>query len=292
MTDPAFFGDTIINWLHGLDSLLVLLPAKFLLLLEQPAFYFIILPIMYWCLDRSKALRLAVLGSLGAFLGRSMDLSLSGYFGLPAGVSFLSLYLIAAAAMWLLAMNFFVRRRWQWLGFAMPLILLLAEAVVHGGTLPGLLVSVLAGWGLAAVWLIPGRRFELLLSRLHPRVKISLAALLAFGMNAVLLTETGLPGLFFGAVLGASLLDLRLVFKPAGGTLLQRLLRIPLGFGGLALLYFIGDRLLVLGGDSLYPLVYFIFSTVLAFWCTFAAPWVFVRLLHSDQEKSGFCNTK
>jgi hypothetical protein len=273
------------------SNLAMLAPVLTVLLaLTLPLFYFLVLPALYWCFDSRLALRLMILACLSAFIANILEASLRHSMSVPVGFVFFSSPLVVAASLWLTVSGGGKKKLWLLAGLVVPAALALAHLYAGQLVLLGAVYSLITGWVLAAVWLAVGSRFELRLARLHPRIAISLAALVAFAMNALQMGNTGLPGLLLGTVVGSSFLFWRFAEPVDTTAIFKRLLRLLPGFGGLFVLDWLARQYLPLTGHSLYPLMFFVYSFLQGLWCTLANPLLCIRLSlagsRSDHRKA------
>ncbi|MBN1242806.1 MAG: phosphatase PAP2 family protein [Spirochaetales bacterium] len=250
-------------------------------------FYLIALPVIYWCVDERRGIRLGAAVFLSAWLnGRlkvlfaqprpyeldpTVGMLRETSYGLPSGHS------QGTATFWgMLAPAF--RKPWGLvLALSVPFAVGLSRVYlgVHFPT------DVLAGWALGAAivlpWLAWGAPVEKWIGELELRWKILLAAALTLGMNALAPEETNLGGAFFGMAAGAAWQAERLGFDAASGRLGAKLLRLLLGAAGLAAIY-VGGKLILPGeGSSSYALWRFLRYALVGAWVSYGAPELFVR---------------
>lgn len=255
-------------------------------------FFLLMIPVVFWCVDRRKGLRLGVFVLVSAVvnlwlkelfmqprpyeLDPSVGMARETTYGLPSGHAQSSATFWGVIAPW-------IRRPWGIiLAVVLPFLIGLSRVYlgVHFPT------DVLAGWALggifAAVHAVWGDNLAARLERLPGRIKIILAALAALGMNALNMRETGLPGVFLGVTAGAVLADSRARFDASSGSIARKLLRFLVGIAGCAVVYF-GLKALLPGQESAsYALFRFVRYAVLGAWCSLGAPWIFLRLKLAD----------
>jgi membrane-associated phospholipid phosphatase len=277
--------------------------------------YLVILPLIYWCFDEKKGLRLslAVLVSLWInmalkqFLGQprpfwegwdpSVGMIGESLNGFPSGHAQISLIMWTIIASW-------TGKKWA-LPAACFLSLLVGFSRLYLGVhFP---TDLLGGWILGALglpaYLLREDRLKDALIRGGPRLQRILCAGLAFVMILYRpRPELLIPGaLVLGLGLGYSLNLDRLRFRAAGdggdgpgpsgnteqsGNAEQspgaqaafRGLRFAAGMAGMALLFTLLGRLIPEESAALYPLLFFFRFALLGFWMSFAAPWLFLRL--------------
>lgn len=261
---------------------------RFLSLLGTEYFFLFALPVVYWCVDHRKGLRLGafflVSAAVNAYLKvlflqpRPYDLdpavgmARETSYGLPSGHAQSSATFWGVLAPW-------IRRPWGLvLALVLPLLIGLSRVYlgVHFPT------DVFLGWSLGALFAVShavwGDALESLAGRMPGRLWIAAAAAAALGMNALNPGETGLPGALFGMAVGAVLAASRARFDAASGGSGRKALRLAAGTAVAAVLYF-GLRALFPGeGSTNYALFRFLRYGILGAWVSLGAPWTFLRL--------------
>lgn len=148
--------------------------------------------------------------------------------------------------------------------------------------------DLFGGWAIGGLilgfYFAFGRLLEAALAAANPRIRILVAAGVAFVMNAVAPAHTNLGGAFFGAAAGYILMTERFPFSAAkaadGGKakVLTLLLRYLIGLAGAAVIY-VGLKVVLPGQHSdWYSLGRFGRYAALGAWATAGAPWLFLRL--------------
>lgn len=250
-------------------------------------FFLAALPLIYWCVDRRRGIRLSILSFFSAFLNSwlklafaqprpydldpSVGMAAEPTFGLPSG------HAQSTAVFWGVLAPVF-RRPWGLvLGILAPLIIGLSRIYlgVHFPT------DVLAGWLLGGLIVLGdalyGDKAQEALEKSPARWIILGAALIALGMNFLNRDDTSSSGVFLGTVAGFVFADRRVQFRiPA--RLGRRLLCYLMGMAVTGILYF-GLKALFPGkGSDYYDLLRFVRYGALGLWVSLGAPWVFVRL--------------
>ena len=276
--------------------------------LGNESFFLVLFPFLYWCLDSRLGLRLAVVYFLSGFLNFELKQSLaqprpavlspginlveqSGY-GLPSG------HAQGAVVLWgLLALHAVSRgaRRWIWAPAALLMLAIGLSRVYLGVHFP---TDVLAGWAVgalvlgAAAWVLghlpaggqdPGlevRRAGAVSPARARRLPwwawIPIAALLGAAALALrpekdsVAMVAGLWGFLTG-----HLLRRRFWNGGEGGTLIQRLLRLPAGGAVLLALYLGLKRVFPAEGQALYLLLRFLRYALVGAWVALGAPLLF-----------------
>ncbi len=256
-------------------------------------FYFAILPLVYWCVDRRRGARLGLVFFVSSFLNLwlkdlcaqprpyeldpKLGMAHEASYGLPSG------HAQGTTVFWGLVARDIARPWGVLLAVFLPLVVGVSRVYlgVHFPT------DVFAGWALGLVILaadaVLGERAERGLARLDLRVKAGLVAAIAFAMNALDMRDTSVSGAFFGVGLGFVFAP-RLAAFSAKGQLAQRLLRYILGLAVAACLY-VGLKAVFPGaGSELYALFRFVRYGALGAWVSLGAPWVFLRLGLAERE--------
>ncbi len=288
MEKILYWGLDVVRAVQSAANPVFTLFFRFITFLGSEYLFLLVIPLVYWCVDRTKGIRLGILVITSAVLNawlkvlfaqpRPYDLDPSVKMAhepsraLPSGHSQHSATLWGGLAPW-------IRRPWG-LILALVLPLLIGFSRVYLGVhFP---TDVFLGWALgyvfAAAHALWGNYLQALAARLPGRAQVILAAAAALGMNALNREETGLPGLLFGAVAGAVLASSRALFDASAGTTPRKALRFLAGASAAAVLYF-GLKVLLPGrGSELYGLFRFVRYGILGVWMTLGAPWLFLRL--------------
>jgi hypothetical protein len=262
--------------------------------------YLVILPLVYWCFDEEKGLRLSLAVLVSLWINMALKQLLAqprpfwegwdpsvgmigeSFNGFPSGHAQISLIMWTIIASW-------TGKKWA-LPAACFLSLLVGFSRLYLGVhFP---TDLLGGWILGALSLTAylqwGDRLKAVLIRGGPRLQKILCAALAFVM---ILYRPGpeilMPGaLVLGLGLGYCLNLDRLRFRAAGNGVVRscgaetafRGIRFAAGMTGMALLFVILSRLAPEESASLYPLFFFVRFALAGLWVSFAAPWLFLRL--------------
>ena len=289
--------ESILNW--GVDVILWLQrfspaldwPFRIFTFMGEEQFFLILLPLIYWCLDRRTGARLTVLFLICAYTNavaktlaaqprpfeydsRVRQLTAAGGGGLPSG------HTQAATVIWgYLAYTF--RRPWVWALSAALLVLIPLSRIYLGVHFP---TDVLGGYVLGAVllllyiWLEPGA--ERWLEGRGLAWQLGLAVVVPLLMAILFFTDDGvtegaaLMGMGVGFVL-----ERRWVGFDAGGVWWKRVLRFLLGVVVLFGLW-MGLRVAFAGfGEATTALLLrFVRYGLVGLWGGLGAPWAFVRL--------------
>jgi membrane-associated phospholipid phosphatase len=294
----------------GLDGVMA-----FLSFLGTIAFYILMVPFVYWTIDRRLGIRLFQILLVALTLDLALKLVLHSprpywigsvkilaeepTYGNPSGHAILSF------SVWVY-LAFYIKKTWFWIT-AVTLVFFIGLSRVYLGVhFPH---DVLVGWllGVLVLWLF--LRGEPWLARLEAQsgewgslwIGVGLSLVILAANQAILVWLAGIPdpsqwgaystlarspgpliemaGLAVGAVAGYPLMRSYADFQ-GGGSWRLRSTRFVLGIASVLLLYFGLDRLpgiLAPGSMALeYSLGYFR-SLLLAFWIIVIAPWVFLR---------------
>ncbi|MDR2718992.1 MAG: phosphatase PAP2 family protein [Treponema sp.] len=272
------------------------------------AVYIIVLPLMYWCVDEKKCLRLGTTVLISVWLNIALKLALDqprpffeGYDpsvgmigermgGFPSGHAQNSLVMWAIIASW--------GKQKRLYGIVALFCLLIGFSRIYLGVhFP---TDVFGGWIiggiLLAVYFLAGKRIGALLAAHSPRAGLVACAALAFAMilyrpsaellmpGAIILgLGTGYYLCRFHIGFTASALSGRVgVFKYL--TLAVRLL---LGMTVVVLLFVLTEKIMVkFHGSGNYPLLMFLRFALFALWVSAGAPWLFrsLRLAENNAE--------
>lgn len=254
--------------------------------LGDTEFFLLLLPLVYWVLDRRVGMRLAILFLLSAFVNvlakelagqprpfaydlRVEQLVDAGPYGIPSG------HTQSAVVVWgWLAFSF--RRRWLWVLAAALMVLVPVSRVYLGVHFP---TDLVGGYVLGAVVLVAFVRWwpevEGWLCRLT--LVARLAVVTAVPLVAVLLRTSDDGAATGGALLGMSVgfvLERELIGYEAGGGLRRRALRLLPGFAVLVGLW-AGLRVVFAGLEPVLALRLVRYALV-GLWGALGAPWLFV----------------
>lgn len=283
------WGVSVILWLQSFSAPGTVLLFRLITFLGDEKFYLLLLPFVYWCLDKRMGIRLAVLVLLSN-TGNIMlkfacclprppvppvtHLVSEQGFGFPSGHTQSVTVAFAFLAWW-------VRQRWAYVAAAVLVAavglsrLFLGVHFPHdvlGGLVFGLLIVAIFAWcapSLEERWAAQSRAVRYLLALAVPLLLVGIWPLP---------DTAGSLGALAGFALG-EMVELEQVRFVARGSLGRRLLRLLLGFVLVAGLYF---------GLKLVPLeaVMWRFARYAAVGvaASLVAPWLFVRLGLAEAE--------
>jgi glycerophosphoryl diester phosphodiesterase len=281
-------GTALVIWMQQASPALDL-PVHVVTFLGSEAFFLVVIPFLYWTLDRKVGGRLAPLFLLSVYVNAGakhwagqprpflydasvMQLTHALEEGFPSG------HTQQTVVLWgFLALTF--RRRWLWLLAAVLMVLVPLSRLYLGVHFPhDLLGGYVLGFGLLwlYVWLEPAAA-ELVR---HWPLWRQLAATLLLGVGLTLLVRTSYavvgPAVLTGVWVGQAL-ERRWVGFETEGSWRQRLLRFLMGIVLVAAVY--GGLSAVqaeLSGALM--LVRWVKYALVGMTVTLAAPWAFVRL--------------
>jgi len=257
-------------------------------------FYMFLLPLLYWCIDKRLAQRLAYLFLFSAYTNAALKHLFRhprpfGYdprvlkldrvpaeelgYGLPSGHSQSALtvwgYLAAGT-----------RRRWAWTSAGLLVALIAFSRLYLGVHFP---TDVLGGLLVGAIWLALFLWGEPRLVRWLARQPVAVQIGLAVAVPILLFLAhssrdaTAVAGTFVGLGVGIVIESRALRFS-AGGPIWQRAARLVLGVIGVVILRE-GLKLLFPGeGEALYALFRLLRYSLVGLWVALVAPWLFQRL--------------
>jgi membrane-associated phospholipid phosphatase len=250
-------------------------------------FYLAALPLIYWCVDRRRGIRVGLLFLFSSFLNlwfkdlwtqprpyefdSSVGLAHETSYGLPSG------HAQGSVTFWGAAAPLF-RKPWGLvLAILLPLVIGFSRIYlgVHFPT------DVFAGWliggAIVTVDAIFGDRISAFLGKQALRTKAIAMALIALAMNFLDMRDTSIAGIFLGAGLGFVLAEKYAAFE-AKGRLGAKILRYLVGLAGAAVIY-LGLKAVLPGqGEPLYALCRFLRYALVGAWIGLGAPWVFLKL--------------
>jgi len=266
--------------------------------------YMVLLPLLYWCIDEKKGLRLGFAVLISAWINMSLKFLLDqprpffeGYDpslgmisermgGLPSGHAQNTLVMLFIIASWL-------KKKWAFVCAAVLCILIGFSRIYLGVHFP---TDIIAGWILGSIvlcgYFMLGDRIETLLVKGGFRAGMIASAMLSFIMILYLPgKELLMPG---GTVFGLGIgycLNRRyvgftanaLLGRSGTGKYFTLCARMFLGFIGFILVFVAAGNLIPResGNQNLYG---FLQAALAGFWVSVAAPWVFVKLRLAESE--------
>jgi membrane-associated phospholipid phosphatase len=253
-------------------------------------FFFILLPLILWCVDFAFGARLAffflfstvVNSGAKGLIGhpRPCDLDpevklhdYTGRYGLPSGHSQSAVVLWGAIASR-------ARKPWVWVVAILLMVLIGFSRIYLGVHFP---TDVLGGWALGAVllgsyiFLVP--RIEAWLKKAGLVVRLALVVVIPLVIVLLYPSDDSLSamGVFLGAGVGIVLAGQWVPFD-AGGPLWQRAVRLLLGVAVVLGLRFGLKAVFPDEGEALYALMRFVRYALVGLWGSLGAPWLFLKL--------------
>jgi membrane-associated phospholipid phosphatase len=295
MEEALNWGLGVVRGVQTIMSPALTAVMKGLSFLGTEWFFLLALPLIYWCVNRRRGVRLSLLFLASSFfnlwlkdlfaqprpyeLDPKVGLAKESSYGLPSGHAQGSVVFWGAAAP-------LFRRPW---GLVLAIFFPLAVSfsrVYLGVHFP---TDIFGGWLLGLLFLafdyFLGDRIERLLGQTHPRLKVAGAAIIALAMNALDMRDTSLSGVFFGAAAGFAFVPTLAPFKNEG-SLAQKALRFLVGLAGAGLIYLGLKAAFPAQGSDLYALFRFLRYAILGAWVSFGAPWVFLKLGLASREEA------
>ncbi|MFZ4615451.1 MAG: phosphatase PAP2 family protein [Rectinemataceae bacterium] len=295
--DPILaWGLDVVRLAQGFASPALTTVMKGISFLGSEPFYLIMLPILYWAVDRDRGARIALVFLASAFVNawlkdlfgqsrpfdfdQALGLAIEGSHGLPSGHAQGSVVFFGMAA-------YFLPKPWKAVVAILFPLAIGVSRIYLGVHFP---TDVLLGWGLGLLFLLGnhlvGERLEGPLQKLGERWRLILIAIITFGMNVLYSQDVSLAAAFLGAGFGFVWAVKAAPFS-SGGSPGQRLGRVALGLA-LTVIVYIGPRYIAPPeGDAIYNLVRFFRYALVGFCISLAAPWIFLRLgLAGSQEKA------
>ena len=281
------WGINVILWFQQFSPTLDL-PFKALTFMGEEEFFLLLLPLVYWCLDRRSGARLAILFLFSAYLNaaakvlagqprpfaydvrvRQLAEAVGG--GLPSG------HTQGAVVVWgYLAATF--QRTWLWVVAGLLMVFIPLSRIYLGVHFP---TDLLGGYLIGAtllllyLWLEPATEAWFRKKSLAWQLGVALAAPLL--LMLLFLTEDGVTT---GAVLMGMgvgfVLERRWVGFESGGVWWKQVLRLLLGVAVLFGLW-MGLRIAFASAEPAL-LFRFVRYGLVGLWSGLGAPWAFVRL--------------
>ncbi|MDR1972603.1 MAG: phosphatase PAP2 family protein [Treponema sp.] len=261
--------------------------------------YLALLPLIFWCLDEEKGVRLglAVMISVWINMGLKFLLGQPRPFwegwdpsvgiitetlnGFPSGHAQISLTMWVIVASW-------IGKKWAYAAAILISLLVGFSRLYLGVHFP---TDLLGGWILGALvltcYFLLGDKLKAVLARGGRRVQMIVSAAAAFVMILYRpSTDMLMPGaVVLGIGLSYSLCANHIHFHAAAlfgrrgmAKFLSMAARFALGIAGIAVFFVIFSRFSPGHDSSLYPLFFFIRFALLEAWIYAGAPWIFLRL--------------
>ena len=263
---------------------------KAITFMGEEDFFFIILPLILWCVDFAFGARLAFFFLFSTCINsaakglidhpRPCDLDpevklhdYTGRHGLPSGHS------QSAVVVWGVIASY-IRKRWAWIVAILLMVLIGFSRVYLGVHFP---TDVLGGWALGvillAVYILLVPRIEVWLTKLSLAVRLVLVTAIPLVLALLHPTDDTLAamGVFLGAGVGIVLTG-QWVHFDASGPFWQRALRLLPGAIILLALRVGLKSIFPDEGEALYAILRFVRYMVVGLWAGLGAPWLFVKL--------------
>ncbi len=293
MDQVLSWGIGVVRVAQSFASPALTLIMKGLSLAGTEFFFLAFLPLIYWCVDKRRGLRIGILVFLSAVINLRLKLVFAqprpydlepvlgmakeSTFGMPSGHA-------QASAVFAGSSSPLFRKPWGLvIALALPLLVGLSRIYlgVHFPT------DVLAGWAIGAAIIgldrVVGDRVERFVTGLNDTLAIALVAAVALAMNFLNMKDTSLSGVFFGFAGGAVFAKKRVLFS-VSGTIRRRALRYLFGLATVAIVYALPKLLLAAVEVDGPPLVRFLRYALLGAWVTAGAPWLFLKMRLADPE--------
>jgi membrane-associated phospholipid phosphatase len=254
-------------------------------------FFMAALPLIYWCVDKRRGLRIGILVLLSSALNARLKLAFGQprpydldpsvgmaketSLGLPSGHAQASAVFGGAAA------PLFSKPWGLVFAIAFPLLIGLSRIYlgVHFPT------DILAGWAVGAAIVALDYFFGDRIARgvrgLRETLGLAVVAAVALAMNLFTNNDTAISGAFFGLAGAAIYADKSAPFSVAGG-FWKRALRFLFGMLTVAIVYE-APKLLLAQLEAV-PLVRFLRYALVGSWVSAGAPWLFLKMGLAERE--------
>jgi len=286
------WGGDVVLWMQqaspSLDGLF-----RTLTFFGSEEFYLLVLPFVYWCVDRALGVRLMVLLVFSALLNTvikvvvgqprpyTYDSRIKAIETQPSN-GFPSAHAQNATAVWGL-LGSWSRRRWVWILGVVVAVGVGVSRVYLGVHFPtdvlgGYVIGVLVLWLFMRGWPVVERWFR----RLAIAWQLIIVAVAPLAVLLFQRTDDVVTGV--GATLGVGVgvvLERRLVRFDTEGTTVRRAERFVIGVVVLVGLW-VGPRALLAGLEPA-VLLRLVRYGLVGGWVTLGAPWLFVRIRVADQ---------
>ena len=316
------FGVRLVVALQGLGNWLEL-PMKFFSFMGTEEFFMVVLPVVYWCVDSSVGIRVAVILMISGGLNDALKMAFHGtrpYWysvqvkGLAAETSFgvPSNHTQSATVIWGIIAAY-LRKWWAWLVAVLLIIMIGLSRLYLGVHFPhdvllGLLVGglllwlVLRFWDPVVAWAKKKSPNQQIVAAFLASLALFLLSVIpfvwlkvthwqppqewaAYATQAISLEGASTTaGTFFGLMAGLAWLVHKGGFQTKG-LWWQLVLRYLLGVAGVLIIRY-GLKFIFPEGETVLAIFFrYIRYTAIGFWVTGGAPWVFIRLKLA--EKAG-----
>ena len=316
------FGVRLIVALQGLGNWLEL-PMKFFSFMGTEEFFMVVLPVVYWCVDSSVGIRVAVILMISGGLNDALKMAFHGtrpYWysvqvkGLAAETSFgvPSNHTQSATVIWGIIAAY-LRKWWAWLVAVLLIIMIGLSRLYLGVHFPhdvllGLLIGglllwlVLRFWDPVVAWAKKKSPNQQIVAAFLASLALFLLSVIpfvwlkvthwqppqewaAYATQAISLEGASTTaGTFFGLMAGLAWLVHKGGFQTKG-LWWQLVLRYLLGVAGVLIIRY-GLKFIFPEGETVLAIFFrYIRYTAIGFWVTGGAPWVFIRLKLA--EKAG-----
>jgi membrane-associated phospholipid phosphatase len=293
--------NTILSWglelvrgFQGLASPALTIVMKGFSFMGTELGFLALVPIVYWCVDRRRGMRMGTLLLFATAinlrlkllfaqprpydLDPSVGMAKEHTFGLPSNHAMTSAVLGGTAA------PLFRRPLGLVIAVAFPLLVGLSRIYlgVHFPT------DVLAGWAIGAAFVgldaYLGDRVERFMAGLRDSIALAAVAAATICVNFLTQTETALSGTFFGFAGAAIYARKSAPFSAESGGRGRKALRYLVGMASLAIVYALPKLLLSeleAGGP---PLIRFLRYALVGAWASAGAPALFLKLGLAERE--------
>ncbi|MDR0784423.1 MAG: phosphatase PAP2 family protein [Treponema sp.] len=290
------WGLTVVKFIQTWDNPAVDTFMRDVSVFGAEAGYLALLPLIFWCIDEKKGVRIGVILLFSTWINASLKIlfhqprpfqldpsvgkSFEPTYGIPSGHAQSSFVFWTVIASW-------TKRTWV---FVLAILLSFVMGVsrlylgVHFPT------DLFAGWLLGGVilvcYILFEKRISDFLAKSGLRVQLVVSATVSFA--AILTGNILLGGAILGMGAGYALMlkFARFTAKPKRERrLFTVLLRYIVGVAGVAVLNFVFRNLTPDKGSAYYPLIYFCLPVSLGLWVYAGAPWVFIKLRLAERRQ-------
>ncbi|AEJ20219.1 phosphatase PAP2 family protein [Gracilinema caldarium] len=296
------WGLDIIRFIQHYESPTLSLMMKIITSLGSELAYLAVLPLIFWCIDERRGLRLGTAVLLSAWLNGtvknvlkqprpyqldpSVGRAVEDSYGIPSGHAQRSLTFWGIIGGWIRQPLGLI------LAVALPLLISFSRLYlgVHFPT------DLFAGWILAlsilGTYYLGSESIEKIFNTLNIRFKILTVALIAFIMNGLNPQDTSMGGAFFGITTGYFVMIEYFAFSARHNArgksprFRELFLRYLIGMTGAGIIYVSLKQVFPGESSPWYAMGRFIRYGLLGFWTSAGAPWVFLGLKLAGSEST------
>lgn len=297
MTELYKWGIEVITAIQTISSPFLTVIIRFITSFSGEVFFIFVLALLFWAGDKSKGAKIAFLILLSAAVNIILKNTLqvlrpyqqdpSVFIITEKGFSTPSGHSQFAATFWPYFSYLYLKNKKALgitLSITIPIIIGFTRIYLGVHFPTDVLLGLVLGYLFSTGAILFTKDISIQYNKLPRILKILFFALIAFTFNYLCPADTSINGVFFGFGLGYVFLNEKTSFEGKNGKWHQKVLRLLLGIGILAIIY-LGLKLIGPGADSDYYHLYRFFRYgVIGILSSFVLP-VFFVTLHLVPEK-------